>query len=160
MICISTDEHETMLKRTSTPSIVVSPVVVSPVVVSPEADAQVEASIVAGGSVVLHGSVVSQFVIKAELEVLNGGFFIAVPIPGFLFLDCASSRHRSNVCTETPISFATAPTFALSGGNNRATTMFLNIAPYRAIVHPYRPQVQDHIEATTILTQGAPYWRF
>ena len=69
-------------------------------------------------------------------------------------LDCASSRHRSNVCTDTPISLATTPTLALSGGNNRATVLFLNASPYRAILHTYRPQVQDHIGATTILTQG------
>ena len=43
---------------------------------------------------------------------------------------------------------------ALSGGNNRATALFLNASPYRAISHPYRPQVQDHIGATTILTRG------
>ena len=43
---------------------------------------------------------------------------------------------------------------ALSGGNNRATTLFLYASPYRAIVHPYRPQVQHHIGATTILTRG------
>jgi len=70
-------------------------------------------------------------------------------------LDCTSSRHRSNVCTVTPISFAAKTTLALSGGNKRATTLFLNASPYRAIVLPYRPQVQDYIEATTILTRGA-----
>ncbi|HQU25372.1 MAG TPA: hypothetical protein PKX13_13970, partial [Acidiphilium sp.] len=43
---------------------------------------------------------------------------------------------------------------ALSGGNNRATTLFLNTSPYRAIFHPYRPQVKDYIGATTILTRG------
>jgi len=43
---------------------------------------------------------------------------------------------------------------ALSGGNNLATTLFLNASPYRAIFRPYRPQVQDHIGATTILTRG------
>jgi hypothetical protein len=48
---------------------------------------------------------------------------------------------------------------ALSGGNNRATVLFLNASPYRAIVRPYRPQVQDHIEATTILTWGG-IWGF
>ncbi|MDP2828172.1 MAG: hypothetical protein Q8O37_06160, partial [Sulfuricellaceae bacterium] len=48
------------------------------------------------------------------------------------------------------------PILALSGGNNRATTLFLNASPYRAMFHPYRPQVQDHIGATTILTRGAP----
>src|SRR3989338_4189111 len=69
-------------------------------------------------------------------------------------LDCTSSRHRSNVCTVTPISFATKTTLALSGGSNRATTLLLNASPYRAIFHPYRPQVQDHIGATTILTRG------
>ncbi|MDP2169832.1 MAG: hypothetical protein Q8J96_05365, partial [Rhodocyclaceae bacterium] len=47
------------------------------------------------------------------------------------------------------------PASALSGGNNRATVLFLNASPYRAIVRPYRPQVQDHIGATTILTRGA-----
>ncbi len=46
---------------------------------------------------------------------------------------------------------------ALSGGNNRATVLFLNASPYRAIFRPYRPQVQDHIGATTILTRGARY---
>ncbi len=40
-------------------------------------------------------------------------------------LDYASTRHHSNVCTDTPISFATTPTWALSGGNNRATVLFL-----------------------------------
>ena len=43
---------------------------------------------------------------------------------------CASSRHRSNVCTETPTSRDTSPTLALSGGSNRATTLFLNASPY------------------------------
>ena len=47
--------------------------------------------------------------------------------------------------------FATAPTLALSGGSNRATVLLLNASPYRAIFRPYRPQVQDHIGATTIL---------
>ena len=69
-------------------------------------------------------------------------------------LDCASSRQRSNVCTDTPISFANAPASALSGGNNRATALFLNASPYRAIFRPYRPQVPNHIGATTILTRG------
>ena len=73
-------------------------------------------------------------------------------------LDCASSRHRSNVCTETPISCDTTPTWALSGGNNRATALFLNASPYRAISHPCRPQVQHHREATTILTRGEGCW--
>ncbi|NML29132.1 helix-turn-helix transcriptional regulator [Zoogloea sp. G-4-1-14] len=50
----------------------------------------------------------------------------------------------------------TTPTWALSGGNNRATALFLNASPYRAISHPCRPQVQHHREATTILTRGAP----
>jgi hypothetical protein len=50
----------------------------------------------------------------------------------------------------------TVPIFALSGGNNRATALLLNASPYRAIVHPYRPKVSDHIGATTILTQGDP----
>jgi len=70
-------------------------------------------------------------------------------------LVCTSSRQRSNVCTETPTSFATALNPALSGGNNLATALFLNASPYRAIVLPYRPQDQDHIEAATILTRGA-----
>ena len=35
-------------------------------------------------------------------------------------MDCASSRHRSNVGTETPISRDTSPTSALSGGNTHA----------------------------------------
>lgn len=67
---------------------------------------------------------------------------------------CASSRHRSNVCTETPTSLETSPTSALSGGNNRATTRLLNAAPYRAILYPLRPQVLQSNEATTILTRG------
>jgi len=46
---------------------------------------------------------------------------------------------------------------ALSGGNKRATALFLNASPYRAIFRPYRPQVPDHIGATTILTQGASH---
>ncbi|MDP2829036.1 MAG: hypothetical protein Q8O37_10560, partial [Sulfuricellaceae bacterium] len=50
------------------------------------------------------------------------------------------------------------PILALSGGNNRATTLFLNASPYRAMFHPYRPQVQDHIGATTILTRGVCLW--
>jgi hypothetical protein len=70
-------------------------------------------------------------------------------------LVCASSRQRSNVRTETPTSRDTAPTAALSGGNNRATTLFLNASPYRAIFHPYRPQFHHHKEATTILTRRA-----
>ena len=40
-------------------------------------------------------------------------------------LDCACSRHLSNVFIDTPISEATTPTLALSGGNNRATALFL-----------------------------------
>ena len=56
---------------------------------------------------------------------------------------------------DTPISFATTSTAALVGGSNRATILFLNASPYRAIFHPYRPQVSDSIEATTILTRGA-----
>jgi hypothetical protein len=67
---------------------------------------------------------------------------------------CATSRHRSNVCTETPTSRETSPISALSGGNNLATTRFLNASPYLAISHPCRPQVQHHKEATTILTRG------
>ena len=70
-------------------------------------------------------------------------------------LGCACSRHLSNVCIDTPISEATTPTLALSGGNNRATALFLNASPYRAIVCPYRPQDQHHIGATTSLTRGA-----
>ncbi len=68
--------------------------------------------------------------------------------------DRASSRHRSNVCTDIPISFATTPTLALSGGNNRATALLLNASPYLAIFHPYRPQILNSIGATTILTRG------
>jgi hypothetical protein len=67
---------------------------------------------------------------------------------------CTSSRHFSNVCTETPTSFDNAPSSALSGGNMRATTRLLNASPYRAIFHPLRPQVRHRKEATTILTRG------
>jgi hypothetical protein len=69
-------------------------------------------------------------------------------------LDCASSRHRSNVGAVTPISLDTSPTSALSGGNHLATTLFLNASPHRAISPPRRPQVQLPIGATTIPTQG------
>src|SRR3989339_458825 len=69
-------------------------------------------------------------------------------------LDCTSSRQRSNVFTNTPVCLATVTTSALSGGSNRATALFLNASPCLAIDLPYRPQVRDHIEATTILTQG------
>jgi len=62
--------------------------------------------------------------------------------------------QRSNVGAVTPISLDTSPTSALSGGNNLATTLFLNASPYRAISPPRRPQVQLLIEATTILTHG------
>lgn len=51
----------------------------------------------------------------------------------------ARARQRSNVCTETPISRDTSLTSALSGGKNRATTLFLNASPYRAISLPCRP---------------------
>src|ERR1035437_3831923 len=68
------------------------------------------------------------------------------------------SPHRSSVCIVTPISFATAPTLALSGGSNLATALFLNASPYLAIVLPYRPQVSDHIGATTILTRGGSHY--
>ncbi|MEW6132846.1 MAG: hypothetical protein AB1591_06705, partial [Pseudomonadota bacterium] len=59
--------------------------------------------------------------------------------------------------TSQAVTFATTPTSALSGGSNRATALFQNASPYRAIFLPYRPQVQDHIGATTILTRGALY---
>ena len=76
-----------------------------------------------------------------------------------IFLSKAGHRVNRNrdplYCTDTPTSRDTSPTLALSGGNNLATALFLNASPYRAIFRPYRPQVQDHIEATTILTQGA-----
>ena len=49
--------------------------------ISPKADAQVKALLVAGGKVAFHGAVVGQFVVKAELAELDGGFFIALPIP-------------------------------------------------------------------------------
>ena len=66
-----------------------------------------------------------------------------------------TTDDRRGLRLGTPISFATAPTLALSGGSNRATTLFLNASPYRAIFRPRRPQVQDSIEATTILTGEA-----
>jgi len=50
--------------------------------------------------------------------------------------------------------FETDHSSALSGGSNRATVLFLNASPYRAIFHPYCIQDQDHIGATTILTRG------
>ena len=72
-------------------------------------------------------------------------------------LDCASSRQRSSVFVPMPISRATNSTAALCGGNNRATALSLNACPYRAIFLPYRPQVSDSIDATTILTRGGIY---
>ncbi len=53
----------------------------------------------------------------------------------------------------TPVCFAKTPASTLSGDNNRTTVLFLNASPYRAIVRPYRHQVQDPIEAPTILTR-------
>jgi hypothetical protein len=73
-------------------------------------------------------------------------------------LVCTSSRHRSKVCTDTPTSRDTTPISALSGANKRDTTLFLKASPYLAIFRPYRPQVNNHIGATTILTQGAVVW--
>ena len=64
----------------------------------------------------------------------------------------APARQRSNFCTETPTSVDTTPTLALSGGNRRATKLCLNASAHRAIALPDRPQVRDHIGATTIVT--------
>ena len=51
---------------------------------------------------------------------------------------------------------ATASIGALSGGNNLATALSLNACPYLATSFFHnRPLIQDSIEATTILTQGA-----
>ena len=51
---------------------------------------------------------------------------------------------------------ATVSIGALSGGNNLDTALSLNNCPYLATsFFLYRPSIQDSIEATTILTQGA-----
>jgi len=44
-------------------------------------------------------------------------------------MDNASLRQRSSVSTPTPIYRATSSTAALSGGNNRATALSLNVFP-------------------------------
>ena len=88
---------------------------------------------------------------RGDYRVKSGGRSPGSPSGG---PDCASSRHRANVCTDTPIAFATTPTLALSGGSKRATVLFLYATPYLAIFRPYRPHVQCPIVATTILTQG------
>jgi len=61
------------------------------------------------------------------------------------------------VSTPIPISRATTSTAALSGGNNRATALSLNVCPYRAtsVLHR-RPRGSGSMEATTILTWGVP----
>jgi hypothetical protein len=59
--------------------------------------------------------------------------------------------------TDTPTSRDTTPISALSGANKRDATLFLNASPYLAIFRPYRPQVNNHIGATTMLTQGDIY---
>jgi hypothetical protein len=71
-------------------------------------------------------------------------------------LDRASARHRSNVATDTPISWDTRDISALSGGSSRATARSLISLPYRATVVPQCPQDYRAIEATTTLTQRAP----
>ena len=54
---------------------------------------------------------------------------------------------------------ATVSIGALSGGNNLDTALSLNNCPYLATsFFLYRPSIQDSIEATTILTQGA-FWK-
>ncbi|MCX8144701.1 MAG: hypothetical protein N3C59_00010 [Azovibrio sp.] len=72
-------------------------------------------------------------------------------------MDSASARQRASVATEMLNSRATVSIGALSGGNNRATALSLKTRPYLA-TSPflYRPSAYDSIEATTILTQGAP----
>ncbi len=47
-------------------------------------------------------------------------------------MDRASSRQRSKVSVPIPTSRATTSIAALSGGNNRATALSLNVCPYRA----------------------------
>src|SRR5947209_20171434 len=55
----------------------------------------------------------------------------------------------------TPTSRATSSSEALSGGNSRATALFLKLCPYRANSRPRLcPRVRGSIEATSILTQG------
>ena len=67
-------------------------------------------------------------------------------------LDSASARHRSNVATDTPISWDTRETSALSGGSNRATARSLNSLLYRDTVVPQCPQGYRGIETTTTVT--------
>jgi hypothetical protein len=68
--------------------------------------------------------------------------------------DSASARHRSNVATDTPISWDIRDTSALSGGSSRATARSLNSLLYRATVVPQCTQDYRGIKATTTLTQG------
>jgi len=57
-----------------------------------------------------------------------------------------------------PTSRATTSIAALSGGNNRATALLLNVCPYRATSVLHRHPLGWSMEATTILTRGA--WKF
>ena len=74
-------------------------------------------------------------------------------------VDSASARHRSNVATDTPISWDTLDIAALSGGSSRATVRSLNSLLYRDTVVPQCPQDYRGIETTTTVTQGGgtPY---
>ena len=69
-------------------------------------------------------------------------------------LDSASASHRSNVATDTPISWDNLEISALSGGSSRATARSLNSLLYRATVVPQCPQGYRGIKATTTVTRG------
>ena len=69
----------------------------------------------------------------------------------------ACARHRSSVSTDTPISRETSSMEAVLGGSSLATTLPLKAVPYRAIASSHhRPHCCGSMEATTILTRGAP----
>jgi len=80
-----------------------------------------------------------------------GGSIVAAPA------DTRRSRGTRHSCwprlsRRTPAPPRIGP--ALSGGNNRATDLYLNACPYLVtLFFRNRPRVLDSIEATTILTQ-------
>ena len=72
-------------------------------------------------------------------------------------MDRESSRQRSKVPMPIPTSRATTSIAALSGGNNRATALLLNVCPYRATSVLHRHPLGWSMEATTILTRGGGF---
>lgn len=76
------------------------------------------------------------------------------PLGGTLRAVLGRAEPRSSVPAPSPNSRATTSAAAVCGGNNQATALSLNACRYRAFLHPYRPQILDCMEATTILTRG------